>query len=262
MSGFSPDWLNLREPVDHRSRNPRLAGRVGAAFARHGQVRVVDLGCGTGSNLRATSLLLPSRQSWTLVDHDPRLLTAARETLRRWADQATGDGDGLVLHKGSRRLDVAFRQADLNVDLDAALGPETVRSPDLVTASAFFDLCSPAFIARLATAVARRRASFYTVLTYDGDQLWTPPNASDAAMTAAFHAHQANDKGFGAASGPAAPGHLASAFRAGGYSVESAKSPWRRGRSYRYICLGGVMTPRTWCGRWDLNPHSIAGAGF
>ena len=51
MSGFSPEWLALREPIDHRSRNAELASSLSARFQQRSAVEVVDLGCGTGSNL-------------------------------------------------------------------------------------------------------------------------------------------------------------------------------------------------------------------
>ena len=227
MSGFSPEWLALREPVDHRSRSAALAGVVRAAFAHRTLSHVTDLGCGTGSNLRATAMLLPDRQSWRLVDYDERLLSAARAALRGWADRSETDADGLVLQKGSKRILVSFARIDLERDLEQALGPaDGVAAPDLVTASAFFDLCAPAFITRFAQAVAARRASFYTVLTYNGDQHWLPPHRADAGMSAAFHAHQKTDKGFGAAAGPDAAVVIAKSLRAAGYDVREGDSPW------------------------------------
>ena len=231
MSGFSPEWLGLREPVDHRSRADDVAEKVRAAFAGSTQVVVVDLGCGTGSNLRATSELLPQRQSWTLVDYDPHLLSAARETLGRWADRAATDGERIILEKGTRRLDVMFRQVDLNQDLDAALGSKAGPICDLVTASAFFDLCSREFMQRIARAVTQRRAHFYTVLTYNGAQSWAPGHPADDEMTAAFHHHQRSDKGFGSAAGPDSAIALANAFRAAGYRVQEGDSPWILGPS-------------------------------
>lgn len=227
MSGFSPEWLALREPVDHRSRDGALAERVSARFANRPTIDVVDLGCGSGSNIRATYALLGPEQTWTLVDYDPRLLAAARQTLAGWADKADTTPDALILAKAGKRLTVRFRQADLNRDLDFALG----ETPDLVTASALFDLCSAGFIDTFAAAIAARRAAFYTVLTYNGVQTWTPANASDTSFAAAFHAHQMTDKGFGASAGPKAPAALAAAFKAKGYDVSDGDSPWRLGAS-------------------------------
>jgi SAM-dependent methyltransferase len=231
MSGFSAEWLGLREPVDHGARATGVAARVRAAFAGHSEVVVVDLGCGTGSNLRATFELLPPEQIWTLIDYDLQLLMAARATLSRWADQATASGDQLILNKGSRRLKVAFRQVDLNLDLDTALDVGTGKACDLVTASAFFDLCSSAFMERMAHVVAQRKAKFYTVLTYNGEQSWTPAHPADAEMVAAFHHHQRNDKGFGPAAGPDSAAALARAFQAAGYRVHEGDSPWKLGVS-------------------------------
>jgi Methyltransferase domain len=225
MSGFSAAWLDLREGVDHRSRNVELARRLARHFEGWRPITVVDLGCGTGSNLRATAPLLGPDQHWTLVDYDQALLDAAAERLTRWADGSDQQDGRLVLFKGAKRLHVEFRRADIAGDLEGALGP----SANLVTASAFFDLVSADFIARFAAAVARRQAAFYTVLTYDGDQRWAPEQEADAAMMAAFHAHQARDKGFGAAAGPQAPDALGEAFTTLGYSVEEGDSAWRLG---------------------------------
>lgn len=222
MSGFSADWLALREPADLRARNRELAATLAARFDQRAHIDVVDLGCGTGSNLRGTSALLGKSQSWTLVDYDAGLLEAARGALAGWADSSSSDREGLKLEKNGQTIRVAFRSANLADDLDAALGERV----DLVTASALFDLASAAFIRRFARAVARRRAVFYTVLTYNGVQRWIPRQPSDHAIIAAFHAHQIRDKGFGAAAGPTAPAHLADAFRVEGYNVLEGDSPW------------------------------------
>ena len=227
MSGFSPEWLALREPADHRARDGLLTMKLADALQSRPSISIVDIGCGTGSNLRGTYAALGPEQTWTLVDYDARLLAAARATLTRWADTAESVDARLILRKSGKVLTVNFRQADLNTDLDRALGDR----PDLVTAAALFDLCSAPFIERFAAAVAKRRAVFFTTLTYNGVQRWTPGHDLDAAMTAAFHAHQKTDKGFGISTGPDAPQALRAAFERAGYAVHEGDSPWMLGRS-------------------------------
>ena len=222
MSGFDARWLDLREPVDHRSRNEELARALARRFADRA-IAVLDLGCGTGSNLRATAPLLGPVQHWTLVDHDPALLQAAIQRLSSWADTAECRGAELALSRRGKQILVRLRSADLARDLEPVLAVEA----ELVTASALFDLASADFIAEVAAAVARSRAAFYTVLTYNGVQRWTPKHEADAAMASAFRRHQVGDKGFGAAAGPMAPGLLAAAFDAAGYWVSDGDSGWR-----------------------------------
>lgn len=224
---FSTEWLTLREPADHRARDAHLGLKLTGMLRARPSIDVVDLGCGTGSNLRATYALLGREQHWTLVDYDPALLQAARAMLTAWADRAEPHGDRIELIKSGRTIVVSFRRADLVQDVEAAVGARA----DLVTASALFDLCSAAFIEAFAKIVAARKSVFYTVLSYDGRQAWTPPHAADSAMNSAFHAHQATDKGFGPASGPRCPAVLRSAFLAAGYEVEEGDSPWLLGRS-------------------------------
>ena len=164
MSGFSIEWLKLREPADARARNSEVAQAASAWFGLRDQISVVDLGCGTGSNLRATAPFLPAKQDWTLIDHDPALLNAARAELSNWADTTRSEADTLILTKGAANITVHLVKLDLAQDPVAALAS----GPDLVTASAFFDLVSEAFMSRLARALTDQRAAFYAVLTYNG----------------------------------------------------------------------------------------------
>jgi SAM-dependent methyltransferase len=219
---FSPEWLALREPVDHRSVNRDLAARVAQWFDGPDHMSVIDLGCGTGSNLRGSFHLLADSQHWTLVDHDPVLLQAARARLAAWADEAEEAGEELLLAKDGKRLMVDTRQADLTADLERVLDWR----PDLVTAAALFDLVSAPWLARFAGAIADRRLPLYTVLTYDGREIWQPRHPVDEAMVAAFHAHQHTDKGFGIAAGPDATALLAKALTDEGYLASTADSPW------------------------------------
>jgi SAM-dependent methyltransferase len=222
MSVFSPEWLALREPTDHRSRSLAVARSLARHVSHRPEISVVDLGSGTGSNLRAAAPFLPPLQHWMLVDYDATLLEAAKRELAQWADSFEMIGFGAVLTKSGRRITVSFRAADLARDLDHALGAR----PDVITASALFDLTSPAFIERLAAAVSSRKAIFYAVLTYNGSQHWTPQMPIDDQMISAFNTHQTTDKGFGPSAGAAAPGILAEQFRACGYAVEEGDSPW------------------------------------
>jgi SAM-dependent methyltransferase len=231
VSNFSAEWLDLREAADRRARNSEIANAVAARFALRDELRIVDLGSGTGANLRATAPLLPNRQAWTLVDNDPELSEAANAKLCRWADAAERDGETLRLKKGERDITVTFATADL-ANCETAL---LDGAPHLVTASAFFDLVSEDFIRRLAKAVMTSEAAFYAALTYNGLQKWTPHRPADNQMIAAFHRHQMRDKGFGPAAGPLAASQLADQFRLNGYLVLEGESPWQLERGDRML---------------------------
>ncbi|WP_236841889.1 class I SAM-dependent methyltransferase [Bosea sp. PAMC 26642] len=212
----------MREPADHAARNPHMLAAVGTHFSSKSSMTIVDLGCGAGSNLRGTFAALPDRQHWTLVDHDQRLLDAARNSLVAWADEAREQGEEIVLSKDGKALTVDFRQADLTKDLEWVLGWQ----PDLVTAAALFDLASKRWLERFVAALTSQRLPLYTVLTYDGREKWQPPHPADARMFAAFTHHQKTDKGFGPAAGPEATDIMAEAFRKSGFAVSTGDSPW------------------------------------
>jgi SAM-dependent methyltransferase len=205
MSGFSADWLALREPYDGRARNRDVLQSVATAAAEDDTVAVVDLACGTGSTLRAIAPRLPPRQDWRLVDNDLSLLARA----------AAG--------KSIPGIAVTRIPVDLTRDLEAALdGPV-----NLVTASALLDLVSADWLDRLVTEVAARRLSFYAALNYDGRVSFSPVDPLDAAVIAAVNRHQQTDKGFGPALGPRAAEAAIARFKAAGYAVVHGRSDWQ-----------------------------------
>lgn len=204
MSGFSIEWLALREPYDVRARNRRLLDAVVAAMSALPSVSIVDLACGAGSTLRALEPRLSSHQNWRLVDNNLSLLARAADTPR------------------SATTSVSATPVDLALDLEAALDGAV----DLVTTSALLDLVSKEWLERLATEIAVRRLPFYAALTYDGRIELTPGDPLDAQVVRAVNTHQLGDKGFGPALGPAAAQTAAQLFESVGYVCELDTADW------------------------------------
>lgn len=219
---FSAEWLALREPVDHRSINVELRAQVAAHLSSVSPVRVMDMGCGSGSNLRALANHLGPSQHWTLVDWDENLLSHAREAISAWGDNARDDNGVLHVTRGEKQIAVSFQRADLA----RHVAHELERPLDLVTAAAFFDLVSADWMDGFAAALAVNGAPLYTTLTYNGVERWGPPHGADEAVLQAFHAHQHSDKGFGPAAGPGAAVALVHSLSRQGYRVANAASPW------------------------------------
>ncbi len=218
---FSPAWLALREPADSAARNQEALAACAQHFAGRADIKVCDLGAGTGSSLRAFAELLPPTQHWTLVDHDAGNLAAARAALAAWADEAT-DSSQLVLKHGGKTITVQttvrdFAQAPV-------CWPETT---DLVTASALFDLASAPWIARFTAALCAQKIPLLATLTANETITAVPSHPLDTKVIAAFHAHQTSDKGFGPSAGAQATAILEQSLKAGGYTLTTGDSPWR-----------------------------------
>lgn len=196
MSGFTADWLALRAPFDVAARSRPLARRFVDAIPRDG--RIVDLGSGTGANLRYLLEMTGAARRWWLVDMDAALLAHA--------PIAPG---------------IEHRQADLQSSIEELVGGAAA-----VTASALLDLVSAAWLDRLADSMTRHRLPGLFALNYDGRMSFTPADPADSIVIAAFNRHQTTDKGFGPASGPDAVRHLGARLLDAGASLATDRSDW------------------------------------
>ncbi len=199
-----PTWLALREPADARSRNQAVKALLPPLLARltyqsEHAPRVVDLGAGTGANLRWLAPLLPeqSSQQWTLVDHDPRLL-AQRPVA--------------TVAATSVQADVA----------DLAQLLTSIGGADLITASALLDLLDDRQLTAIVEVVVEAKVSALFSLNVTGEVNLEPSDLLDASLASAFDAHQRR----GCRRGPDAAEEVAAMFRARRWPVVEADTPW------------------------------------
>jgi Methyltransferase domain len=199
------NWLALREPADHAARSAALTRLVTDLLPRDRTLRAVDLGTGTGSNVRYLATHLPVQQEWLLVDRDPELLAEAVEALRP------------LRH-------VLVETCEMNLgQLDASLSPRR----DLVTASALLDLVSDSWLSALAAHCRSAGAVALFTLTYNGRSMCLPVEPEDDMIRELMNQHQRqNDKGFGRAAGPDAMGVAARSFCAAGFHARRDASDW------------------------------------
>jgi SAM-dependent methyltransferase len=210
MGDFSAAWLRLREPVDHRARSAALTRKVLRALPQD-DLRILDLACGTGSNLRYVGgqiLLFDAETSgrqnarpdpdWLLVDHDPSLLALVPPA------------------PNVRAVEHDLRSFDNHLFDERSL----------VTASALLDLVSESWLRELASYCRAHRSAALFALTYDGRLTFDPAEPEDALIRDLVNRHQKTDKGFGPALGPAAVAAAADLFRSMDYMVRIASSDW------------------------------------
>lgn len=228
MSGFSSDWLALREPFDAAARAAPLAEQLAKRLASRGTaapLEIVDLGAGAGSNLRYLAPRLRGAQRWRLVDHDEALLAAALAATRAWAEArgalCSARGATLTLRGAGLDCEIACEHRDLR-----ELAALPLPANGLVTAAALLDLVSAEWLALLAARCRAANAAVCFALTYDGRTTYEPPEPEDATVLALFNRHQLGDKSFGPALGPNAAVAAARTFERNGFSVITAASDW------------------------------------
>jgi SAM-dependent methyltransferase len=217
MTGFSAEWLAMREPIDAAARDVSITKQLSGLLSASGLARrFFDLGCGTGANVRYLSPLIAGPQQWVLLDSDEQHLQRASERVA-----------------GCRRAGVSFEMRCL--DLDGALGELVFGEGALVSAAALLDLVSAEWLAGLLQRCCASRAIVLFALSYDGRIDFEPGDPDDETIRSLVNRHQGTDKGFGPALGPAAAAFACGRLAALQYHVLSAPSDWLLDRSHARV---------------------------
>jgi SAM-dependent methyltransferase len=213
----SPSWLAVREPADASSRAGDLVDQLLLDLLPGRPLVVHDLACGTGSMLRWLAPRLPGPQHWLCLDVDADLLAIAA-------------GEAQRLGAGGSRVTVEVRQRDVT-----RLAPDEVSGAMLMTTSALLDLLTAQELDRLVALCAEAHCPTLFTLSVTGRvELW-PPHPLDAAISAAFNAHQRRTVGGRRLLGPDAGDRVVQAFRSLGFDVLVRASPWRLGAAEQVL---------------------------
>jgi SAM-dependent methyltransferase len=204
----SPSWLALREHADAVARAPELVDQLRPDLPAAAPLLVHDLACGTGSMLRWLAPQLPGPQHWICSDLDADLLAVAAGQPEQRAADATP-------------VTVSPQQQDVT-----RLAPGACAGAALITVSALLDLLTADELDRLVATCADAHCPALLTLSVTGCVELDPPHPLDAAVGAAFNAHQRRIRGGRRLLGPDAPDAAARAFRRSGFDVTVRASDW------------------------------------
>ncbi len=232
-------WLKARHAADGRARSASLPlvyhlsahlSGLTPAGTTSPTVSIVDVGAGTGANLGwlaphlNAALTSPQLQRWSLVDHDPALLSAVRDPDQSWIATSR--------HTGSIG-DLAHLVKDLP-------------RPRLITCSALLDLLRPEDIELLVDTTVTHADAALMALSVTGKVVLDPPSAADHLIADAFNAHQqrhSDASGTTALAGPTAWRCAADAFADRAWSVQTRATDWELGGSDAAL-VGRLLTER------------------
>ena len=227
-------WLRLREPADIAARSDALTRAVADGMVPGEPLSLLDLGTGTGSNIRYLAERLPGPQRWLAVDRSAALLATLPERITSWATtsgyEAWTDEGRCGVRGADVRCEIETHQGDLGTLDD----PRLFAGRHIVTASALLDLVSESWLRALAARCRAENAVALFTITYNGRFECTPADAEDEAVRDLFNRHQKTDKGLGGpAAGPDAAAIAEQCFLQAGYRVRREPSDWQLGPAER-----------------------------
>jgi hypothetical protein len=230
MDSTLSHWLRLREPADFAARSTTLTQAIAESMPRGTPVSVLDLGTGTGSNVRYLAECLPAAQRWLAVDRDRDLLAELPQCMSSWSAargyETTMEPGQCVVRSANLDCLVETAQRDLGTLDDDRL----FAGRHLVTASALLDLVSESWLLALATHCRAAGALALFAITYNGRFTCVPAEAEDDMVRELMNRHQRTDKGLGGpAAGPDAAMRAAQLFAGVGYHIRRESSDWTLG---------------------------------
>ena len=203
--GVDASWLAARVAADGTAREatvstllPRLTEHV-----RPGpdtDVRMIDLGAGSGANQRWLAPRLPFRQQWVHVDHDPSILGHTHDV-----------GHTEFVVGGIDALGELFDR-----------GPAGEIRRSVITCAAVLDVLTRHDLAQLCDLISARGVPALLSLSVTGVMIIQPSDGADGVLLDAFNAHQRRD----GRAGPDAPDLVVARCRRAGVRVDAVSTPW------------------------------------
>lgn len=225
---FDPNWLQERYPFDADARNKEREWEAIHQFAYLDHVHLVDLGTGTGSNVRYYLEQFPQNQTWHCVEEDGALKEMFWQNIKQLAKtegyELEWNGEALKMSKSGHWVNIHFVEGNL-MELDSLV--DLLRT-DFILANAVFDLFSEAQFSELIHIISHHSLSLFFSLNYEGMKFF-PSEEADVFYIDQYNAHMKRPQPFGHGMGPDASQLMEKAFRTALAEVKLGESIWEIG---------------------------------
>ncbi|MEH1835405.1 MAG: hypothetical protein V7L29_25960 [Nostoc sp.] len=218
-------WLELRIFYDAKARNLNVETSCQQYLQRYKNLKILDLGAGTGANCRYYFNKISQEQEWFLVEQNQELLEIAFDRLILWAQEngyeSQLQNSGLVLKNQVHKITI-HRIVGSILDLENLLDLNTF---DLAVANAVFDLFSEKQFQTLLECLKKYQLPMLATINYTGMN-FIPPSDNDSYFIKYYHQHMQRHQYFGRGMGPECGSFMWEAMKGIGMKVLQGESPW------------------------------------
>ena len=174
MHKFNNSWLFEREKIDNLSKSKLLVQKINNSLKSLDNVRIIDLGTGTGSNFRYLSKKIQyNNQKWTLMDISKNSLKEARSNIK--------------INKKIKKISI------INNDIIKNINETNFNNFDLVSGSAFLDIMPRQWFKNFYLKNINTKIVYFSI-NYDGYFNFFPKHKFDKKVLSLFNFDQRSRK--------------------------------------------------------------------
>ena len=174
MHKFNNSWLFQREKIDNLSKSKTLIKRINNVLKELNDIRIIDLGTGTGSNFRYLSKKINYyNQNWTLMDISKNSLEEAKNNIR--------------INKKIKKISI------INNDIIKNIHDTNFNNFDLVSGSAFLDIMPRQWFKSFHYKNINTKIIYFSI-NYDGYFTFFPKHKLDKKVLDLFNFDQKSKK--------------------------------------------------------------------
>ena len=220
-------WLAHRFACDAEARHDEIEHKFLDFFRQHQtSLKIVDIGSGTGANVRYYFDKIPHAQEWTLIEQSTYLLEECRHSLSAFAQEHNyswqAQGDAFLL------TDTEEKTATIKLvpgRLEHIEQLTDLPHTDVVTANAVFDLLSFEQFDALVSTLARHDVCLLATLNYY-ETSFLPFSDQDHRFTHWYHMHMKRPQPMGIAMGPDCSAEMLDLLAQHHMMIEQEGSQW------------------------------------
>ncbi len=222
---FDPNWLETRYRFDSSARKNSTEKKMLDHFSSLANINIVDIGAGTGNNVRYYASFLPQNQNWLLLDSDSDLNSQSLVLLSQWAKK---NHWSYQLSENELRFQVATKTVTVKTKLGSLLELNKLvdlAKVNLITANAVFDLFSSLQWKNFLSQLIPFSLPLLATLNYS-EMNFFPFCEINQKYIDIYNQHMTRKQKFGKAMGPDCAEQMSHVLTQYNYSTITGQSNW------------------------------------